>query len=57
MITETLSSRRKNLGRGSTLTSAFDSEKPYELTELGQWFVHYTMNEIVPRIADTSSET
>ena len=43
--------RRK---RSSTLTSAFDDEKPYELTELGKWFVHYTMNEIVPRIADTA---
>ncbi len=32
-------------------TSAFEGEKGYELTELGKWFVHYTMNEIVPRIA------
>ena len=33
------------------MTSAFDDDKEYELTELGRWFVHYTMNEIVPRIA------
>ena len=33
-----------------TMKSAFDDEKPYELTELGRWFVHYTMNEIVPRL-------
>ena len=27
------------------LTSAFDDDKKYHLTELGSWFVHYTMNE------------
>jgi hypothetical protein len=32
------------------MTSAFDDEKQYELTELGKWFVHYTMNEIVPKL-------
>lgn len=32
------------------LKSAFDDEKPYELTELGRQFVHYTMNEIVPKL-------
>jgi hypothetical protein len=30
--------------------SAFDDEKQYELTELGRWFVHYTMNELVPKL-------
>jgi len=45
-------SRRRT---GSTLTSAFDDEKQYELTGLGKWFVHYTMNEIVPRIASEAS--
>ena len=31
--------------------------KQYELTGLGQQFVHYTMNEIVPRIeAKTESQ-
>lgn len=30
--------------------SAFDDEKGHELTELGRWFVHYTMNEMVPRL-------
>jgi regulator of replication initiation timing len=34
-----------------TLKSAFDNQEGYELTELGQQFVHYTMNEVVPRIA------
>lgn len=32
------------------LASAFDDEKQYELTALGKQFVHYTMNEIVPKI-------
>jgi hypothetical protein len=39
------------------LTSAFDDEKQYELTELGKQFVHYTMNEIVPRISAPRSES
>jgi len=33
------------------MKSAFDDEKGYELTELGRWFVHYTMNAIVPKIS------
>ena len=36
------------------MTSAFDDEKSYELTELGKQFVHYTMNEIVPRLSESS---
>lgn len=32
------------------LTSAFDDRDPYELTELGRQFVHYTMNDLVTRI-------
>jgi hypothetical protein len=32
------------------LKSAFDDEEPYELTELGRQFVHYTMQEVVPRV-------
>jgi hypothetical protein len=38
------------------LKSAFDEEKQYELTELGRQFVHYTMNEIVPKIGNAPSE-
>lgn len=34
----------------TTLESAFEDTKPYLLTELGRQFVHYTMNEVVPRI-------
>ncbi len=38
--------------RGSqTVKSAFDNQEPYELTELGKQFVHYTMNELVSQIS------
>ena len=43
--------RKRNGPASRTMTSAFDDEKQYELTELGKQFVHYTMNEIVPRIS------
>lgn len=36
----------------SVMKSAFDDKEPYELTELGKQFVHYTMNEIVPRMGE-----
>lgn len=36
--------------KSGTLTSAFDYEKQYELTELGKQFVHYTMEEVVTKI-------
>jgi hypothetical protein len=43
--------RPRRKGRLPTaLTSAFDDDKDYVLTELGKQFVHYTMNEIVPRL-------
>ncbi|SDG67766.1 hypothetical protein SAMN05216603_1036 [Pseudomonas benzenivorans] len=34
----------------STMESAFENSKPYQLTELGSQFVHYTMNQVVKRI-------
>jgi hypothetical protein len=37
------------------MASAFDDDKQYQLTELGKQFVHYTMNEIVPRIGGGTS--
>jgi hypothetical protein len=37
-----------------TLTSAFDDDKPYELTELGTQFVRYTVEGVMPRIAAPS---
>jgi hypothetical protein len=45
------STPKKQTGTPSrVLTSAFDDDKQYELTELGKQFISYTMNEIVPRI-------
>ena len=41
----------KSSNPSSTMKSAFDNTEGYELTELGKKFVHYTMNEVVPRIA------
>lgn len=35
---------------GGTMVSAFDREEGYELTALGQQFVHYAMSEITPKI-------
>lgn len=33
------------------LKSAFDNTEPYVLTELGEQFVHYVMDDLVPRVA------
>jgi hypothetical protein len=38
------------------MASAFDDDKEYELTELGRQFVFYTMNELVLRLAATSTK-
>jgi hypothetical protein len=43
---------RKSTRSSNTYTSAFENTKMYVLTELGNQFVHYTMNEIVPRLTD-----
>lgn len=43
-------STKKGTSASTTMKSAFDDQDGYELTELGQQFVHYTMNEVVPRI-------
>lgn len=32
------------------MASAFDDDKPYELTELGSQFIHRVLNEVVPRL-------
>ena len=45
--------KRTSGGGSRTLISAFDEEEPYELTELGQQFVHYAMTELTSRIAYT----
>jgi hypothetical protein len=36
--------------RSPVVKSAFDNGKAYEMTELGSQFVHYAMNEVVPRL-------
>jgi hypothetical protein len=36
--------------RSAVLASAFDDDKPYELTELGDQFIQYVLNEVVPRL-------
>jgi len=38
----------------ATLTSPFDDDKPYELTELGTQFVRYTVEGVMPRIGAPS---
>jgi len=45
--------RRRGLTQ-TTMESAFEDTKQYVLTELGKQFVHYTMNEVVPRISGES---
>jgi len=50
---------KPNKFHSNTYISPFEDGKQYELTELGKQFVHYTMNEIVPRIGmgETESKT
>jgi hypothetical protein len=38
-------------GGTSTMKSAFDNEEKYELTQLGQQFVHYAMTDLPPKIS------
>lgn len=45
-----LKANRSRGQRSGTMTSAFDDEKQYELTELGYQFVRYTMQDAVPKI-------
>src|SRR5262249_44434922 len=43
-------SRRGRGNSSDTMKSAFDDEDEYELTQLGQQFVHYAMTELPPKI-------
>ena len=47
---------RKRGGTGSATVSAFDREEGYELTALGQQFVHYAMSEVTPKIGFQETE-
>jgi hypothetical protein len=43
---------RRSSGSGpKPMVSAFDTNEPYELTELGQRFVHYAMTDLPPKVA------
>ena len=42
--------RRPKGSASRVMKSAFDDSERYELTGLGRQFVHYTMDEVVPRI-------
>lgn len=44
------SQRSKPADGPKTMVSAFDNNERYELTELGQQFVHYAMSDIPPRL-------
>lgn len=39
--------------KSPNLKSAFDYDEPYELTDLGRQFIHYTMEELVPRLTNS----
>jgi hypothetical protein len=45
-----LRKRTRTKSAGRTMASAFDDDKEYGLTQLGEWFVSYAMNELVPKI-------
>jgi|GEM_PF-3089741 len=53
-----LGARGKRIGQSKNrvMKSAFEGDRPYELTKLGQQFVHYTMNELVPKIGDSDAD-
>jgi len=44
------SEKRAKGGGTTTMKSAFDDEELYELTELGQQFIHYAMTDLPPKI-------
>jgi len=48
--------RRKGTPAPTTMESAFEDTKGYELTELGQQFVHYAMTDLPLRIEFKSTE-
>ncbi|HWY80280.1 MAG TPA: hypothetical protein VNW29_08030 [Candidatus Sulfotelmatobacter sp.] len=44
--------KNRNSGRSGIITSAFDRDDGYELTALGEQFVSYTMNEVIPKLSE-----
>jgi hypothetical protein len=56
-IRRPLSPRSQGTRNGpQELKSAFDDQEQYELTQLGQQFVHYAMTELPLKLAFTASE-
>lgn len=49
-----LKAQRKKPVKSDTLKTPFDDIDPMELTPLGLQFVHYTLNELVPKIESES---
>jgi len=49
--------KRTGSTSSTTLLSAFDDDKAYELTELGTQFVRYTMEDVMPKLGGNSSKT
>ncbi|MGL5459359.1 MAG: hypothetical protein ACRDBY_07080 [Cetobacterium sp.] len=47
-----LKTKKQPVTKTSLAKSAFDNTEPYEITNLGRQFVHYTMNENVSRIEE-----
>lgn len=41
----------------NTLQSPFEDSKPYVLTELGEQFVHYVMNDVVEQLNSGESDS
>jgi hypothetical protein len=52
-----IKTQKRRTTPSTTLTSAFDDDKPYELTELGTQFVRYTVEGLMPRIAGPSNDS
>lgn len=52
--------KARTAGRGApsrVMKSAFDDKEEYVLTSLGEQFVHYVMDEVVPRIGPPSAQS
>lgn len=49
--------RKRGVAANQFLQSSFEDKKRYELTQLGKEFVHYVLNDAVPRLTETSRVT
>ena len=46
------STKGQRRSTSTTMKSSIDDQEPYELTELGMQFIHYTMDKLAPQIGD-----